>query len=304
MGPGEGATSAVCGRAGRLGVVNMSRSMTRAISSLISDGISKRATDFGFTQEYCSDRSINQRSRRHYRLINADSPIQIKMHPPSSSDVDSAPSMFALLLLMLRRFLSLLRLSAPVSITHHPTPATLTRLSDSDPAHKFHTRLDELLRRCPSLTGSSAWFTPTFWLARSALLEHRRELIEEDSGHAATIYCTIAKFGYLDIGYSRQLLRLPDGGTISLDLTPAASSVNELPEDTPILVTLHGLTGGSHESYCIDVLSRVTRKVERGGLGWRGVVVNFRGCAGTEVTGLDGVPKKLYQFVSPISKTS
>jgi predicted alpha/beta-fold hydrolase len=46
------------------------------------------------------------------------------------------------------------------------------------------------------------------------------------------------------------------------------------------------LTGGSHESYVINILGQVTKasEGEKGGLGWRGCVVNFRGCGGSPIT--------------------
>jgi predicted alpha/beta-fold hydrolase len=105
------------------------------------------------------------------------------------------------------------------------------------------------------------------------------------SGHLSTIYCTIANFDYDEVSYSRTLLRVPDGGTIALDFTPPITPDNPLIEGQTILVALHGLTGGSHESYVRDVMKKVTSKKDEQGLGWRGVVVNFRGCAGSPVTG-------------------
>jgi len=47
---------------------------------------------------------------------------------------------------------------------------------------------------------------------------------------------------------------------------------------------MHGLTGGSYESYVRSILSVVCSAKERGGSGYRGVVVNFRGCAAVELT--------------------
>ena len=93
-----------------------------------------------------------------------------------------------------------------------------------------------------------------------------------------------------------QLLEVPDGGVIAIDITPPLS---EDPVDSrPILVCMHGLTGGSHESvgwlspfarflysrssciqYIRSVLSDLTAPKEQGGHGWRGIVVTSRGCA-------------------------
>ena len=43
-----------------------------------------------------------------------------------------------------------------------------------------------------------------------------------------------------------QFLAVPDGGVICLDITPPLR--DEAPDNRPILVCMHGLTGGSHES--------------------------------------------------------
>lgn len=43
-----------------------------------------------------------------------------------------------------------------------------------------------------------------------------------------------------------QYLEVPDGGTICIDITPPL--YDEPPDNRPILVCMHGLTGGSHES--------------------------------------------------------
>jgi len=123
-----------------------------------------------------------------------------------------------------------------------------------------------LKSRCPSLFKpySSAW-----WL---------------NSGHLQTAYCVFGDFSKIDkVKYNRILLRYKDGGTVGLDFTPP-SREREVPDDAPIVVVLHGLTGGSHESYVRAVLAQAVRPKEEGGLGYRGVVVNFRGCAGIPLT--------------------
>ncbi|KAG6333128.1 hypothetical protein ID866_5955 [Astraeus odoratus] len=47
---------------------------------------------------------------------------------------------------------------------------------------------------------------------------------------------------------------------------------------------MHGLTGGSYESYVRAILSPSCLPTSEGGLGYRAIVVNFRGCAGVPVT--------------------
>lgn len=53
------------------------------------------------------------------------------------------------------------------------------------------------------------------------------------------------------------MLSLPDGGQVSLDWTPPLAQKPF--DDTPTLVVLHGLTGGSHESYIRGLLEVVRR---------------------------------------------
>ncbi|GAA5952007.1 hypothetical protein JCM21900_000113 [Sporobolomyces salmonicolor] len=166
---------------------------------------------------------------------------------------------------LMRRLLYCLGLSAPVKTVQHPLPAAI--VSFAEDGKKRSTRLDEVLAKCPSLSGPNAWYTPTAWLS---------------SGHLATIYCT-TKFNYDHIIYSRELIRVPDGGTIAVDFAPEITPEQPI-DDRPILVVSHGLTGGSHESYVRNILTVVTRPKEEGGLGWRGAVVNSRGCANTPIT--------------------
>jgi len=111
---------------------------------------------------------------------------------------------------------------------------------------------------------------------------------------------------------ARKYIRLLDGGTMwvgslcivscqnpnffllrGLDFAPFDSS--RLNDDTPIIVVMHGLTGGmtrisvekksysyvrigSYESYVRAILVPACTPVAQGGLGFRAVVVNFRGC--------------------------
>jgi len=69
-----------------------------------------------------------------------------------------------------------------------------------------------------------------------------------------------------------------------LDFAPAEPEDSLPRDDTPIVVALAGLTGGSHEAYIRAVLSKVCAPISEGGLGYRAVVINARGCAGVPVT--------------------
>lgn len=104
------------------------------------------------------------------------------------------------------------------------------------------------------------------------------------NGHAQTLYTVVGDFTKVDeVTYERRLLRLKDGGTIGLDFTPPTGK-RAFEDDTPVLVCLHGLTGGSTEAYARAIVAPVTKPAYQGGLGYRAVVMNFRGCAGTPVT--------------------
>ncbi|KAG7096546.1 hypothetical protein E1B28_003969 [Marasmius oreades] len=102
------------------------------------------------------------------------------------------------------------------------------------------------------------------------------------SGQLQTLYCVIGDFTKMDkVVYDRTLLRTFTGGTIGLDFTVG---FNDAKEDTPVIVVLHGLTGGSYEQYVRGILYPACSPVEKGGLGYRAVVMNFRGCADVPIT--------------------
>eukprot|EP00274_Cyanoptyche_gloeocystis_P000410 CAMPEP_0196663690 /NCGR_PEP_ID=MMETSP1086-20130531/53844_1 /TAXON_ID=77921 /ORGANISM="Cyanoptyche gloeocystis , Strain SAG4.97" /LENGTH=361 /DNA_ID=CAMNT_0041999605 /DNA_START=282 /DNA_END=1367 /DNA_ORIENTATION=+ len=111
------------------------------------------------------------------------------------------------------------------------------------------------------------------------------------------------------IRYVRQELQMADGGCTALDWNSFklnfvfratdAEGMHDEPdtvkavddfvveaqkgtEEDPTLVVLHGLTGGSHESYIRTLLHDAQQK------GFRAVVINARGCGGT--------PLKTQQF--------
>lgn len=94
--------------------------------------------------------------------------------------------------------------------------------------------------------------------------------------HHCRTFILIISFFRISIDNS-ELLSTPDGGTVSVDWAP---SVKTMPaDDTPTLVLLHGLTGGSHESYIRALVETMTKDH-----GYRCVVFNARACANTELT--------------------
>ncbi|TBU32393.1 AB-hydrolase YheT [Dichomitus squalens] len=147
------------------------------------------------------------------------------------------------------------------------TPATLSVRATANSKDVEKVALNDFIRlRVPSLYRE---YRPAWWL---------------NSGHLQTAYCVVGDFTKIDkVEYDRKLIRTLDGGTLGLDFTPPAEE-RTLKDDTPIVVVLHGLTGGSHESYVRSILAPVCTPVEQGGLGYRGIVVNSRGCAGVPIT--------------------
>lgn len=55
-------------------------------------------------------------------------------------------------------------------------------------------------------------------------------------------------------------------------------------DTTPTMVVLHGLTGGSNETYVRNSVVELSKSREEGGLGFRCVVINYRGCSETMLT--------------------
>lgn len=58
---------------------------------------------------------------------------------------------------------------------------------------------------------------------------------------------------FLDI---REYIDAPDGGRVAIDWAPTKENLDK--DETPCLVVLHGLTGGSHESYIRCLLEVVS----------------------------------------------
>ncbi|CAL9077567.1 unnamed protein product [Musa acuminata var. zebrina] len=74
----------------------------------------------------------------------------------------------------------------------------------------------------------------------------------------------------------RECLRTRDDGAVALDWV--VGDDRQLPADSPVLILLPGLTGGSDDTYVRHMLVRARSK------GWRVVVFNSRGCAKSPVT--------------------
>jgi len=124
---------------------------------------------------------------------------------------------------------------------------------------------------CPTLFQP---YHPTFWCF--------------NNGHMQTIIGSKLR-KRLPLPYHRELLDLADGGTVALDWCYSSPS-NEhrhssknaesqsLP-NKPIVIILHGVTGGSSESYVTQIVHAITTRCE-----WNTVVFNQRGCGNSKLT--------------------
>ncbi|KAJ3327445.1 hypothetical protein HDU76_011797 [Blyttiomyces sp. JEL0837] len=97
------------------------------------------------------------------------------------------------------------------------------------------------------------------------------------NGDLQTIFASlVAQIPDNRVTYEREILNMPDGGVVSIDWSPNPSS-ESFDQSRPLLVILHGLTGGSHETYVQDLVLESNKK------NFNTVTVNFRGCANTEL---------------------
>jgi len=99
--------------------------------------------------------------------------------------------------------------------------------------------------------------------------------------HVETIFASFFR-SLPVIKFRRECLRMEDGGTVALDWPFAGADAElwngELPVNSPVLILLPGLTGGSDDSYVRHMLLRARKH------GWHSVVFNSRGCADSPVT--------------------
>jgi predicted alpha/beta-fold hydrolase len=69
------------------------------------------------------------------------------------------------------------------------------------------------------------------------------------------------------VGYRRERWDTPDGDFVDVDFVDGAA-------EAPFVLLFHGLEGSSRSSYARGVMAAARSR------GWRGAVVNFRGCSG------------------------
>jgi len=101
-------------------------------------------------------------------------------------------------------------------------------------------------------------------------------------GHAQTLYAALV-VPRPRVAYRRERWDTPDGDFIDVDWVEdqvpgsrfqVQGSKFEVQEEIPLVALFHGLEGSSRSHYALALMAAVRDA------GWRGVVVNFRGCGG------------------------
>jgi uncharacterized protein len=155
------------------------------------------------------------------------------------------------------------RFRCSIVLFHRKQLSTVKYRSPIDKRVKEMT-LDQLIKVCcPSLSTKKFAMHPLLF-----------------NGHMQTLYASI----YADyiakpqIVFKREFLETLDGGVVSLDWTDDPNNkVADGRTKTPYVFILHGLTGGSHETYVQDLI------VELKKYNYKCIVMNFRGCSNTPV---------------------
>ncbi|KAI8336096.1 Alpha/Beta hydrolase protein [Chlamydoabsidia padenii] len=148
-------------------------------------------------------------------------------------------------------------MTSSIRLFHHDQPVEVTTNDTTTPL----SFVDYITSSCPSLSGT---YTPTPYLF---------------NGHLQTIYSSYYKYTSPQVNYEREMITMNDGAQVALDWTVSEKQLGD-DSKTPVLVVLHGLTGGSHESYIHGVLEKIIVAPHY----YRGVIMHSRGCGFTEIT--------------------
>lgn len=149
----------------------------------------------------------------------------------------------------------------------------------------------------------TAW---TAWKYEGPPVHYKRRVFESEdedfAGHFAVDFVTaappLAGTSAVDGGPEDQGLREDPVGVGHHSLPPRTTYFSDkefkaLPsqDKKPLLIALHGLSGGSYETYLRHVLEPLVEETPAGekaggisGGEWEALVVNSRGCAGSKIT--------------------
>lgn len=108
-------------------------------------------------------------------------------------------------------------------------------------------------------------YYPTFWMVNP---------------HAQLVFADVIK-KQRKFDYRREFIKTPDEGTLCLDWVDSTTE-----EDAPILILLHGLTGGSHSKYITQLAHYMVHEASKKtpNKPWRPVVYVRRGCGVNPIT--------------------
>jgi len=158
-------------------------------------------------------------------------------------------------------------------------------------------------RRYLSLQEGSYLHTEIHTGSGSKELKDKAQRILKDLDYTLPAYCVLEYHGQLQtftqfvtrnltrlcrsyllpsysIRYRRELLRLPDGGTVALDWARKGNNLEnpDLFANAPVVVLYHGLVGDSQSEYIYHLAWTLLSA------GYRVVVMVARGCGGLELT--------------------
>lgn len=193
-----------------------------------------------------------------------------------------------------------------VSFTHSPSPLILP--TKSGPKRAFPELCKDITPPCNLNPLLFNGHLQTMWTAMNSdapAVHYKRRVFEAEDpafkGHFTVDFAVtpppIAEKPAKDSGPEHQGLREDPVGVGHTGLPPRTSYFTDkefdhlASQDTkPLLITLHGLSGGSYEVYLrhvLDPLIRASPDGEKTGIPggeWEALVVNSRGCAGSKIT--------------------
>lgn len=96
------------------------------------------------------------------------------------------------------------------------------------------------------------------------------------------VFSTVIRHPRLYVHYDRELISLPDGGTIAIDWASLRGTLDyqipQLHDESPILLLHHGLVGDSQSEYLFHLARKMLKE------GYRVGVMIARGCGGLKLT--------------------
>lgn len=174
--------------------------------------------------------------------------------------------------------------TARVSFHHSENPVLL-----KDYSNRPHALPDLCKRLTPSYHPSFLLFSghlQTIWTTRTqanAAIRYKRQVFESENDlYPGTFAVDFVVRGEGqdndDDGGGGKDSSLPPQTTYHRAGEPLGSA-----DSRPMVIVLHGVSGGSHEAYVKQVLAPLVQAADGGG-GWEACVIISRGCGGTRLT--------------------